>query len=175
MDVAVVKTKSGHVAFSLFPIGVVGWGCNEREAIVDVENNLYDFCNWLLWKLPKETNASVKEKYSGELKSVLFKVDDKKLFKKYAEVVMQTAFSFKCMIDSIELSPTDLEKKQKVFDELGFYQGEGILERASTILEKQDFALAREFIYKIYRLAKELFFDLIKRGVQVSDAFKFAI
>ncbi len=175
MDVNIVKTKGQVVAFSVFPIGAVGYGKDEKQAINDLNDNLYDFCNWLLWKLPKEPESVVKGRYVGEVKEVSFKEDDKKIFKKYGEVVMQTAFSFKGMIGSANLLPDEKEKVEKVFEELGFKDGEGILERSATILESDDFTLAREFIYKVYRLAKELFFDLIKRGEQVSDTFKFAI
>ncbi|MBQ7374053.1 MAG: hypothetical protein IJW64_05795 [Clostridia bacterium] len=175
MDVNIIKGKGEVIAFTIFPIGVVGWGSSENQAIIDLNDNLYDFCNWLLWKLPKEPTATVKGRYSGEVGDISFKEDDKKLFKKYAEVVLQTAFSFKSMIDSVSFSNEDLLKVEKVFKDLGFTNGEGILECSATVSESEDFCLARAFIYKVYRLAKELFFDLKNRGEQVFDAFKFAV
>ena len=86
MDVAIVKTKEGQVAFSLFPVGVVGWANSEKDALKEIENNLYDYCNWLLCKLPKDEMPIVKERYSGEIENLSFKADDKKLFKKSEEV-----------------------------------------------------------------------------------------
>ena len=139
MDVAIIKTKEGQVVFSLFPVGVVGWANSEKEALEEVENNLYDYCNWLLCKLPKEEKPVVKEKYSGEIENVSFKADDKKLFKKYAEVVLQTAFSFKCMVESVSLTTSELELVENVFLSLGITKEKGIIEFASNLIDGEDF------------------------------------
>ena len=173
MDVAIVKTKEGQVAFSLFPVGVVGWANSEKDALKEIENNLYDYCNWLLCKLPKDEMPVVKERYSGEIENLSFKADDKKLFKKYAEVVLQTAFSFKCMVDSINIVGAEEELIEKVFSSLGITKDKGVIEFASNLIEGEDFKMARLFIYKVYRLAKELFFAVKNRGENISDPFKF--
>ena len=175
MEVAIIKNEWGVVAFSLFPIGVIAWANDERGVLNSVEDNLYDYCNWLNCKLPKEVKPVVKERYVGEIATISFKADDKKLFKKYGEIVLQTAFSFKSMLDSASLSTEDIESVERVFERLSFRKGEGVLERSATILESENFGVAREFIYRIYRLAKELYFSLKGQGKEVIDTFKFDI
>ena len=175
MDVAIVKTKDGYLAFSLFPVGVVGWSDSEKGAVKDIENNLYDYCNWLLWKLPKDENPVVVEKYNGEIENISFKADDKKLFKKYAEITMQTAFSFKCMVDSVNLTKAEEDLVESVVLPIGITKDKGIIEFASNLIEGEDFKSARLFIYKVYRLAKELFFAAKNRGESIFDSFKFDV
>ena len=114
MDVAIVKNKDEFVAFSLFPVGAIGWGKGKNEAINSINDNIYDYCNWLFRPLPKIAEATVKEEYSGEISAIKFKSDDQSLQKKYAEVLVQTAFSFKCMIDSFSLDSLEQDKLNAV-------------------------------------------------------------
>lgn len=175
MDINLIKTKDGFVAFSLFPVGIVGWGKSEKECVLDIGDNLYDFCNWLSLKLPKDPNVTIIAKFTGEISAVNFSQDDGRVFKKYAEIVLQTAFSFKCMVDGARLSSDEKQRVETVFSELGIIGGVGIIEFASSIADGGDFRKARAFIYKIYRLAKELFFDVKNQAREITDSFKFSI
>jgi hypothetical protein len=174
MDVAIIKTKEEFVAFSLFPVGIVGWGKSKSSAINSINDNVYDYCNWLLKPLPKTHDASVKEEYSGEIGKTNFKSDDKSLVKKYAEVVVQTAFSFKCMLDSFELSECEKELVSGVYTRLNIAGG-GVIGYASDLSETGDLPKCRAFIYNVYKAAKEIFFLAKERGVTPTDCFKFDI
>ena len=44
MDVVIVKDGNLYIACSLSPVGVFGWGENEKRAKEEVEENLYDYC-----------------------------------------------------------------------------------------------------------------------------------
>ena len=174
MDVAIVKNKEGFIAFSLFPIGVIGWGKSKKEAMDSISNNIYDYCNWLYRPLPKSPDAVVVEEYCGEVSSLKFKSDDKSLAKKYAEVVVQTAFSFKCMLDSFELSESEKELVSGVYTNLNIAGG-GVIGYASDLSETGDLPKCRAFIYNVYKVAKEIFFLATERGVSPTDCFKFNV
>ena len=174
MDVAVIKNKEEFVAFSLFPVGVVGWGKSKVGAINSINDNLYDYCNWLLKPLPKIPEATVKEEYSGEISKINFKSDDKSLVKKYAEVTVQVAFSFKCMLDSFTLTEGEQELVNVVYSRLGIENG-GIIGYASDLSEGLDLPKQREFIFSVYKTAKQIFFLAAERGEGVTDCFKFNV
>lgn len=174
MDVAIVKNKEGFIAFSLFPVGVIGWGKSKKEAIDSINDNIYDYCNWLFRPLPKSPEAVAVEEYSGDVCCVKFKGDDRSLSKKYAEVVVQAAFSFKCMIDSFELSERESELVSGVYSSLGITEG-GIIGHASALSETSDLPKSRAFIYNVYKTAKEIFFLAKERGVTPTDCFKFNV
>ena len=174
MDVAVVKNKDGFVAFSLFPVGAIGWGKSKKEAIDSINDNIYDYCNWLFKPLPKSPIATVVEEYSGDERSLKFKSDDKSLAKKYAEVVVQTAFSFKCMLDSFELSECEKELVSGVYTKLNIAGG-GVIGYASDLSETGDLPKCRAFIYNVYKVAKEIFFLAKERGEIPTDCFKFNV
>ena len=174
MDVAIIKNKDEFIAFSLFPVGVVGWGKTKSSAINSINDNLYDYCNWLLKPLPKNPNAEVKEEYCGEIGRINFKSDDKSLVKKYAEVVVQTAFSFKCMLDSFDVNQTEQSLLDAVYSKLGVTDG-GVIGYASELSEDVDLPKQRAFIYNVYKTAKEIFFLAIERGVSPTDCFKFNV
>ena len=132
MDVAIIKTKEEFVAFSLFPVGIVGWGKSKSSAINSINDNVYDYCNWLLKPLPKIPEATVKEEYSGEIGKTNFKSDEKSLVKKYAEVTVQVAFSFKCMLNRFSLNNCEQELVNEVYSRVGIENG-GIIGYASDL------------------------------------------
>ncbi len=172
MDIAIIKTKEEFVAFSLFPIGVVGWGKTKKDAVNDIENNLYDYCNWIEKPLPKVVDAVVKEEYSGETDNVKFKSDDKSLLKKYAEITVQAAFSLKCMTDSFILNEEEQSLINEACASLSIADG-GIIGHAVGLSQAQELEKQREFIYKVYKTAKQIFFLATDRGEAVTDTFKF--
>lgn len=174
MDVAVVKNKDGFVAFSIFPVGAIGWGKSKKEAIDSINDNIYDYCNWLFKPLPKSPDATAVEEYSGDVASLKFKSDDKSIAKKYAEVVVQTAFSFKCMLDSFELSDSEKELVSGAYISLGIADG-GVIGYASALGETCNLPKCRAFIYNVYKTAKELFFKALERGESPTDCFKFNV
>ena len=174
MDVAIVKNKSEFIAFSAFPVGVVGWGKSKKDAMDSINDNLYDYCNWLFKPLPKNPEGVVVEECSGDVGSVKFKSDDKALGKKYAEVVVQTAFSFKCMIDSFELCESEKELLDAVYTSLNMLDC-GIIGYASVLSETCDLPKCRAFIYHVYKTAKEIFFLAVERGANPTDCFKFNV
>lgn len=173
MDVAIVKNQDGYVAFSLFPVGVIGWGKSKNDAVKAINDNVYDYCNWLSKPLPKNPEATVKEEYSGEIVSVAFKSDDKSLVKKYAEVVVQTAFSFKSLTDSLEKGDREESLIAKLFSELKIAEGEGIIGRSAELCERGDIPLLREFIFKAQKTAKELMLTAKERGLEFFNTFCF--
>ncbi len=174
MDVAIIKNQEEFVAFSLFPVGVVGWGKSKASAINSINDNLYDYCNWLVKPLPKNPDANVKEEYSGEVSQVSFKNEDKSLLKKYAEVVFQTAFSFKCMLDSFTLNTQEQDLVKEVYDKLNVTDC-GIIGYASSLNEREDLKEQRAFLYNVYKTAKKIFFSAKERGEDVTDCFKFNV
>ena len=174
MDVAIIKTQEEFVAFSLFPVGVVGWGKTKKDAINSINDNLYDYCNWLLKPLPKVPTATVKEEYLGDLEKTVFKSDDKSLVKKYAEIVVQTAFSFKCMTDSFSIEDSERALLEQLYSKLSMVDG-GIIGYAALLSEGVGLPKQREFIYCVYKTAKEIFFLAKDRGENPTDCFKFDI
>ncbi|MBR2336733.1 MAG: hypothetical protein IKA61_02180 [Clostridia bacterium] len=174
MDVVIIKTRDEFVAFSLLPVGVIGWGRTKKDAISSINDNLYDYCNWLLKPLPKDPEAKAVEEYSGEISCIGFKGDCKSLAKKYAEVVVQTAFSFKCMTDSFALSEGELTLLNNAYAKLKI-DGGAIIGHATDLSENADPLKCRDFIYTVYKTAREIFFSALKRGETPTDCFKFNV
>lgn len=172
MDVAVVKTKKEYVAFSLFPVGVMGWGNSKSVAISQLNDNLYDYCNWLGCKLPKEPLAKVVAEYSGEICEIKFLQDDGKSLKKYCEIAYQTAFSYKCMMDSFCGYEHPLHPE--LLRVLGA-ETDGVIGVASKLCEGENLAKIREFIYLTYKTAKEIYFCEKQKGRIVTDSFRWDI
>ena len=172
MDLAIVKNKNEYLAFSINPVGVVGWGNSKSAAISRINDNLYDYCNWLGCKLPKDPEGKVVCEYLGEVDKVKFLQDDPKALKKYCEVAYQTAFSYKCQIDSFNGGEHPLHLA--LLQTLGASES-GIIGFASDLCESGDFAKLRQFIFLTYKVAKEIYFTQKEKGEQLSDPFKFDI
>lgn len=172
MDTVIVKDGAEYIAVSLLPVGVFGWGSNQKDAVISLEENLYAYCNWLLKPLPKNTEVKVISKYSGSLSQIKFKDDSLANVKKYSEIVLQTAFSFKSMIESFE---TNENERSKVEELLNFFSawGNGIIEIGAKICESEDLALMRGFIFKTYQTAQTLFMLSKERNVDIFDTFSF--
>ncbi len=173
MDCAIIKNSNFYLAFSLFPVGIVGWGDSKKSAISSLNDNLYAFCNWLGGKLPKEPNAVAVSEYAGKVEEIKFKEDDGKSLKKYCEVVMQTAFSFKCMIESFSLSESENELVAGLYQDLGISDDLGIIGYSAEICDRGDFPLLRAFVFKAYSTAKEIYGKATERGVDFTDSFRF--
>lgn len=172
MDLVIVKSKNEYVAFGLNPVGVVGWGNSKNLAISQLNDNLYDYCNWLGCKLPKEPLGKAVGEYTGEIGEVKFLQDDPKALKKYCEVAYQTAFSYKCQIDSFQGGEHPLHLA--LLQTLGASES-GIIGFASDLCESEDFAKLRQFIFLTYKAAKEIYFSQKQNGNIISDPFKFDI
>lgn len=173
MDVAVIKTKDQVIAFSLYPIGAVGWGKGEKEAISSLNDNIYDYCNWLNKPLPKDASGVIKERYVGEIKDVTFKSDDKSLIKKYSEIAVQTAFSFKSLTDGFCLDEKEKEKVSLLFERLKI--ADGIIGYSTDVCDSQSLPKIREFIYETYKTAKEIFILAKKRKIGIFNTFYFDV
>lgn len=173
MDCAIIKDGNFYLAFSLSPVGTVGWGDSKKSAISSLNDNLYAFCNWLGGKLPKEPNAVAVSEYLGKVEEVKFKEDDGKSLKKYCETVMQTAFSFKCMIESFALDESENELVLSLYQTLGISDGLGIIGYSAEICDRGDFPFLRAFIFKTYYTAKEIYRKATERGAVFTDSFRF--
>lgn len=171
MDTAIIKDGNNYIAVSLFPVCFIGWGKTENGAINSLNDNLYDFCNWLSAPLPKDLKVSVVERVSGEIGKIKLKADENINPKKYAEITIQTAFSFKCFWDSFEQSESENELCEKTFAKLGI--DGGVLGYSAEITDSGDKAKMREFIFYVYSLAKTVWKSLVERKVEFSDTFRF--
>jgi len=172
MDTVIVKDGLEYIAVSLLPVGVFGWGCNQKDAVISLEENLYAYCNWLLKPLPKNPEVKVISKYSGSLSQIKFKEDSLANVKKYSETALQCAFSFKSMLDSFEMIENERLEVEKL---LNFFStwGNGIIEIGAKICEIGDLALMRSFIFKTYKTAKTLFILTKERNIDIFDTFSF--
>ena len=173
MDAVIIKNGNEYVAFSLYPVGVMGWGNSKNTAISQLNDNLYDYCNWLGCKLPKEPESKIVREYVGEISKVEFLSGDGKTLKKYCEIAYQTAFSYKCMIDSFQ--GDDHPLNLALFKRLNPSSFGGIIGYASSLCDGENTAKIREFIYLTYKTAKEIFFDVKSKGVEINDSFRFDV
>ena len=173
METAIIKSDRLFVACSIFPVGYFGWGKSEKEAINSLNDNVYDFCNWLSRPLPKDPIVKVISKYSGRLNEVKFNEDKQSDVKKYCEVAMQSAFSFKCFIDSFTLSEEESQTCNNLYEKLGFQVDEGIIGFSAKLCENGCCEQLRNFIFNVYYTAKDLFQSAKTRNVDFSDTFCF--
>ena len=172
MDAVIIKDGNLYIACSILPPLVFGWANDKNTAISRLNDNLYDYCNWLCKPLPKEPASKIIKQYEGRLCKIAVEGDQKQNLKRIAEITMQTAFSFKSMLADIELSGS----MQKQIDEvLSRYknQGDGILEIASGLIEEGDVKAQRAFNFEVYKKSKEIYFELKAQGLSVNNAFCF--
>ncbi|MBE5742458.1 MAG: hypothetical protein E7360_03950 [Clostridiales bacterium] len=171
MDTAIIKDGKLFVAVSIFPAGYVGWGNSENGAISSLNDNLYDFCNWLSRPLPKECEVKVVEKAVGEISSVQLKADQKTNGKKYAELVLQTAFSFKSFYESFSPNQNELNLYNETVKKLGIT--DGLIGHSVSLADSGNIPKMREFVFYLYSTAKRLVEELKLRKVDFFDTFYF--
>lgn len=171
MDAIIIKDKNEYIAFSLNPVGVVGWGNSKNLAISQLNDNLYDYCNWLGCKLPKEPESKVVGEYSGEISKIKFLQGDEKAVKKYCEVAYQTAFSYKLTVDGFQGYDHPLHRA--LLKRFNLSEEKGIIGFASELCGGEDCAKLREFIFITYKTAKEICIEQKANGVEVTNYFKF--
>ena len=156
MDTVIVKDGNLYIACSLSPVGVFGWGENEKRAKEEIEENLYDYCNWLSKPLPKDMQIKVASRYNGNLGEITFKEDDGVNTKKYSEIVLQSAFSFKVLEQKIIGHEKEEQVAKNLYLSFGLKENEGIIGYATEICESGSLKNMRNFCYKIYRSVKEI-------------------
>lgn len=171
MDTAIIKDGNNYIAVSLFPVCFIGWGKTENGAINSLSDNLYDFCNWLSLPLPKDIKVKIVERVSGEIGEICLQADKDTPTKKYAEITMQTAFSFKCFWESFTPNEIEIEEYNKTFEKLGI--DDGIIGYSASISDSGNKAKMREFVLAVYSLAKTLWRSLVERKSDYSDTFRF--
>lgn len=173
MDAVIVNGGDLTVACSIFPCGIFGWGKDEKSAISQLSDNLYNFCNWTQKPLPKDTAIKILGRYYGDIESLSFKEDGGINVKKLAEVAWQTAFSFKCFLDSFLSSDEQEEIFKDVYKPLSIADGEGIMGFASNIIDSGNLPKIRAFIFFTYKKAKEIYKIASDGGKTFTDTFKF--
>ena len=173
MDAVLIKQENLTIACSLAPVGVFGWGKDEKTAITALGDNLYDFCNWMQKPLPKDTEVKILARYKGEIENLSFSEDCKIPSKKLAEVVMQSAFSLKCFLNSFSDSKFEEQFILDAYSSIGISSDEGVIGFASALIESGDIVKMRAFAFLTYKVAKQTFIKLKQDGAQFTDTFKF--
>ena len=164
MDIVIVKDGNLYITCSLLPVGVFGWGENEKRAKEEVEENLYDYCNWLSKPLPKDMQIKVVSRYNGKIEEISFKEDDGVNIKKFSELVFQSAFSFKVLEQKVIGNEREEQVAKNLYLSLGLKEDEGIIGYATDICESGSVKKMRNFCYKVYRSVKEIAELSILRG-----------
>ena len=105
MDIVIVKDGNLYIACSLSPVGVFGWGENEKRAKEEIEENLYDYCNWLCEPLPKEPESKIIKQYEGRLCKIAVEGDQKQNPKRIAEIKEKCRCAWRICIFFLSLQP----------------------------------------------------------------------
>ncbi len=145
MKVTILKSDSYVAIFEDF-IAVPVIANSQSELKKQVVNEVYRISNFLEKKLPKDANnvevlkqISVKESVKDLDENLFYVGFSKKAYSEFKSLFIQSAFSFKCMVDSLENREDYLNNVCtlicKVVD---IKTGGGIIETAFTLASELD-------------------------------------
>ncbi|MBR5438654.1 MAG: hypothetical protein IKV61_00340 [Clostridia bacterium] len=115
MKVTILKSNQFIAFFEGFTgVPVIANSLNELKK--QVVNEVYRVCNFLEQKLPKDANSvevlktiSVKESVKDLDENLFYIGFNKRAYSEFKSLFIQTAFSFKCMVDSLKNAEEYLE------------------------------------------------------------------